>query len=104
MISREELQELKNDLTKVKETGRKEVETTILQEKKMYEEKLDQSLNIQSLKHEAETAMLRASAESHQKEVANFNSSLARMAEELKSQKELTASMVAPRPLTNTTQ
>lgn len=97
IIPQEELQELRDDLTKIKESGKRELETKLAEEHKKYQEKLEQALNVQKLQHEAETAKLRASAESHQKEVENLNAALDRMTEELKSQKTLTASVVAPR-------
>ena len=97
VISREELQELKTDLEKIKEHGKNEIKEHIENEKKKYEEKLEQELSIKKLKHEAETAKLHASMESHKKEVENFKDTLERMAEELKSQKNLTASVVSPR-------
>jgi len=97
VITQEELQELRTELEKVKELGKQEVAARIADEKKRYEEKLSQSLNVQNLKHEAESARLHADVNSQQKEVANLNAALDRMVEELKSQKELTASVVAPR-------
>jgi hypothetical protein len=97
VITKEELEELRFELDKVKESGKKEVADRIIDEKKHYDEKLAQSMNVLSLKHQAETARLQANMESHVKEVKNLNAALSRMAEELKSQKELTASVVAPR-------
>ena len=95
VITEEELQELRDELDRVKEMGRQEVASSVEKLEKQYNEKLEQSMNIQKLTHEAESARLRADAESHKKEVENLNAALARMAEELKSQKELTASVVA---------
>ena len=101
VISREELQDLRDELAKVKANSKKEIESKILLEEEQYQEKLKQELSVQNLKHEVETAKLHASVESHEKEVENLNAALDRMAEELKSQKELTASIVKPRPQQN---
>ena len=97
VITKEELDELRSELVRVKESGRIEFSEQMSLERSRYEDKLSQAINIQTLKHEAESARLHANMDSHVKEVANLNTALTRMAEELKSQKDLTASVVGPR-------
>lgn len=97
LITKEELNELRTELQKVKEMGRQEVEKNIIEIQKRFDEKLVQALNMKKLEHDAESAKLRAEVDSHIKEMTNLNNALDRMSEELKSQKQLTASVVAPR-------
>ena len=103
IMSREELDELNNSLTVLKESGRVELEQRTKDLSDKYEEKLAQALNVRTLMHQAETALLTAGASAHAKEIDNLNASLDRMSEELKSQKLLTASVVAPRSQPSTT-
>ena len=103
VINQEEWDELRNELNRVKEAGKQEMATRIAEEKARYEDKLTQALEVMKLKHEAETARLKADVNSNQKGVENLNTALDRMTEELKSQKELTARVVAPR-MTNVNQ
>jgi chromosome segregation ATPase len=93
LVTKEELAELKNDLAKLKAEG---AVASANQSKKLedsYKEKLGQELNIQKLKHECEIASLKAEVETHKKECENIKANLARMSEELNSQKELTANI-----------
>ena len=64
-------------------------------EKKSYEDKLKQSLDVQKLQHERDTTQLQAQVEVHKNEVENLKMTLNRYAEELSSQKELTSSVVS---------
>ncbi len=97
LINKEELDELQAELENIKETSKAERTEYMESEKRRNEEKITQLMDVMRLKHEAETARLKADAESHKKEVDNLNAALDRMTEELKSQKDLTARVVAPR-------
>ena len=91
LITKEELDELREELEKVKENGKQEVADQKAKLQQDFDEKLNQALSVKQLKHECDTANLKAEVESHKKEVENLNSALERMSEELKSQKQLTA-------------
>lgn len=91
LISEEELDELKNELLKIREQGRKELQDKIELAKSNYEEKLTHALDVKQLQHDCDTAKLKAEVETYKKEVENLNNTLNRMADELKSQKQLTS-------------
>lgn len=97
LITDEELAELKGDLVRLRDVGRAEAEREIATAKAEMAAQLKQALEIQKLQHAAESAKLRAEVDSHIQQTVQLNNALDRMAEELKSQKLLTASIVAPR-------
>lgn len=105
IITTEELEELRSELEKVKAKGEDDVKARVESHRARFEMNLTQQIELKNLKHEAETAKLQAEAESHKKEVENLKETLKRMSEELQSQKDLTASLVAPRqqPASTTT-
>jgi len=101
LITEEELAELRAELEKVKESGKQEVADAISSSKALLAEKLEQSIQVKQLKHECETAQIRAEVETYKKEVENLNATLQRMSDELTSQKQLTADvagMSRPKP------
>jgi hypothetical protein len=95
LISSEELSDLKNELKRVKTTGQEEYDAQLLIQQSVLDEKLLQSLSIQKLEHECQSAQLRAEVDRFQKEVENMNGTLNRMSDELTSQKKLTGEVAA---------
>jgi chromosome segregation ATPase len=93
LVTKEELAELKNELTKLKADGGNSLASQTKKLEESFKEKLTQELNIQKLKHECEIASLKAEVETHKKECENIKANLSRMSEELNSQKELTANI-----------
>lgn len=91
LINKEELEEIQASLKKVRETGQEELEKFKAEQLAIYETRLANELKVQKLEHECETASIKADVETYKKEVENLNQTLERMAEELKSQKQLTA-------------
>ncbi len=99
IITREELDELRSQVEKVKTESMETIATEVASHKKSLDEKTEQALKVQTLQHECETAQLNAEAEAHKKEVLNLKDNLERMVMELKSQKKLTADLAgANRP------
>jgi len=102
VISQEELAELKTNLEKAKSVGKEHAEQRISNIQKKCDEKIEQSLKLQQLQHECDTAQLRAEVEAQTKAIANLNSTLDRMTDELNSQKKLTADVAGmSRPSTD---
>jgi hypothetical protein len=100
IITQEELTDLRANLEKVKTESAEIIKRDIAIHKSALDDKLSQALDVQNLKHECETAQLKAEAEAHQKEVLNLKETLDRMSSELASQKKLTSDVVgANRPL-----
>ena len=97
LINREEHEELERNYQKLKENTAQEIEKSRKEFQEKFDQKLESEIKLKELRFEAESAKLRADIESRESEVANLKDSLNRMADELKSQKELTASVVAPR-------
>lgn len=97
IISKEELDELRGDLERLKEKGEEEVRVRVQANEAECTERLRQGLELRELKYEAETAQLKAGVELRDKQIENLKDNLARMSDELKSQKDLTASVVTPR-------
>jgi HAMP domain-containing protein len=99
IISKEELDELRKDVEKMKvvqRTSKSEVDTVVSQK---VEDMIQHRLKLQELEHKAETAALAAQVENYKKEIENLNKSFDRMAGELDSQKKLTANLaMANRP------
>lgn len=93
LISKEELQELKDGLQKMKNDSTLQIEEYKKQISQAFEAKLEQALNVQKLTQDCETANLRAEVQVHQNECANLKETLKRMSDELDSQKELTSSI-----------
>ena len=102
IISKEELDELRKDVEKMKvvqRTSKSEVDDVVAQK---VEDMIQHRLKLQELEHKAETAALSAQVENYKKEIENLNKSFDRMAGELDSQKTLTANLaMANRPVQN---
>ena len=91
IISREQLDELKQELAKAKGSRvemRNAVDDTV--EEKV-EELLRHKLKIQEVEHKASVSTLNASLENRDREIEMLKESFARMGDELSSQKKLTA-------------
>ena len=100
IISKDELEELRNEVGKLKETHKanKSSVDTVVGEK--VESLIEHRLKLQELEHKAETASLESQVENYKKEIENLNKSFDRMATELDSQKTLTANLaMANRPI-----
>jgi HAMP domain-containing protein len=103
IISRDELEELRNEVEKLKTTHRstREGVDDIVQIKA--DELIQHRLKLQELEHKAETASLMSLTENYKKEIENMNKSFDRMTGELESQKKLTANLaLASRPVAAT--
>jgi len=91
IISKEELQELKDVAEKYKtqfNLYKQSYDKDVLEK---VEENVAIKLKIQKIEFDCQTAQLLASNENYKKEVENLNVSLKRMSDELQSQKQLTA-------------
>jgi hypothetical protein len=91
IISKEELDEMKKDLEKLRNTEQSQINSLKLEAEQSYNEKLNHALNVSKLQHDCETAQLKAEVEMHKKEVDNLRETVQRMLSELESQKKLTA-------------
>ena len=88
---------MREELDRVKENSKQEIKDSIENSKVQFEAKFEQSLKVSQLEHECETASVKARVETYKQEVANLNTTLSRMADELRSQKELTLVLVNQR-------
>lgn len=91
LITKEELNELKNELEKLKKDNQSKFDEFTVSTEKTFNEKLKQSLDIQKLQHECNISNLTAEVEIHKKECENLKETLKRMSDELNSQKQLTS-------------
>jgi chromosome segregation ATPase len=100
LISRDELSELETQVSHLKQKQKNVKDDLSAQVEARVEELLKHRVELQEIKHKAETSVLQSNIENYKIEIENLHRSIKRMTEELESQKQLTTNLaMANRPI-----